>query len=350
MEITVNSLIEKHSPELGRNRQIMADSIECRNRAPIYSVESPSSELETISMIKHLPQTLTLSLAGIFLALASQACLAGEGAPTAVELANATYYGTDERTVTLTDGRWEGEPYVEDGAARPSVGLVEDFYLTGDLDGDGRDEAVVTLWQSSGGSGTFNYVAVVGRKNDEITNLGTAALGDRVQVRSGRIDGDVIVFDVVQQGEGDAACCPTQLATRNWSLADNQLKEGEAKITGKLSLATLAGTEWVLTHFNRNEPILEGAKVTLAFADDKVSGKSACNRYSAGVEQGEAPGDLKIGLAMGTRMACPGELMDLESKYLDALSRVTGFSFLAGKLVLTWEKDGDWLTMVFTPR
>ena len=300
-------------------------------------------------MIRHFPKTLTLSLAGIFLGLASQSCLAGEGAPTAVELANATYTGTEEGPVTLVDGRWEGEPYVEGGASRPSVGLMEDFYLVGDLDGDGRDEAVVTLWQSSGGSGTFNFVAVAGRKNDEVKNLGTAAMGDRVQVRSGRIDGGVIIFDVVQQGEGDAACCPTQLATRAWSLADNQLKEGDAMITGKLSLATLTGTEWVLTHLNRNEPTQEGAEVTLAFADDKISGKSACNRYSAGVEQGEAPGDLKIGLAMGTRMACPGELMDLESKYLDALSRVTGFSFLAGKLVLTWEKDGNWSAMIFAP-
>jgi heat shock protein HslJ len=300
-------------------------------------------------MTRHSPQTFTLSLAGIFLALAFQACLAGEGTPTAEELANATYYGTDECTITLIDGRWEGEPYVEDGAARPSLGLVEDFYLMGDLDGDGRDEAVVTLWQSSGGSGTFNYVAVVGRKNGEITNLGTAALGDRVQVRSGRIDGGVIIFNVVQQDEDDAACCPTQLATRTWTLAGDQLTEGDAIITGKLSLATLAGTEWVMTHFNRNEPIQEGAEVTLAFADGKISGKSACNRYSAGVEQGEAPGDLKIGLAMGTRMACPGDLMDLESKYLDALSRVKGFSFLAGKLLLTWEKDGNWSAMIFAP-
>ena len=301
-------------------------------------------------MTKHFPQIIDFSLAGIFLALASQACLAGEGAPTAVELANATYTGTGEGPVTLVNGRWEGEPFVEGGASRPSLGLVEDFYLFGDLDDDGQEEAVVTIWQSSGGSGTFNYVAVVGRKNGEITNLGTAALGDRVQVRSGRIDDGVIIFDVVQQGEGDAACCPTQLATRTWTLANDQLKEGDAMITGELSLASLAGTEWVLTHLNRNEPIQEGAEVTLVFAQDRVSGKSACNRYSAGVEQGEAPGDLKIGLAMGTRMACPGELMDLEHEYLDALSRVTGFSFLAGKLVLNWEKDGNWSTMMFTPR
>jgi len=43
------------------------------------------------------------------------------------------------------------------------------------------------------------------------------------------------------------------------------------------------------------------------------------------------------------------DLMDLESKYLDALSRVTGFSFLASKLVLNWEKDGNWSAMIFAP-
>ena len=300
-------------------------------------------------MSKNFSRFIFLSVAGVSLGVSSQICLADENAPTAEELANATYAGTEEGPVTLVDGHWQGEPYAEGGASRPTVGLVEDFSLAGDLDGDGREEVVVTLWQSSGGSGTFNYVAVVGRKNDEITNLGTAALGDRVQVRSGRIDGGVIIFDVVQPGEADAACCPSQLATRTWSLADDQLKEGDALVTGKLSLATVAGTEWVLTHFNRNETILEGAEVTLAFEHDRISGKSACNRYSAGVEQGEAPGKLKIGLAMGTRMACPGELMDLESKYLDALSRVTGFSFLAGKLVLNWEKDGNWSTMIFMP-
>jgi hypothetical protein len=254
-------------------------------------------------------KVIPLALSGMLLAFSSQLCLAGDGAPTAAELANATYTGIEEGPVTLVEGRWEGEPYVEGGASRPSAGLVEDFSLAGDLNGDGSNETVVLIWQSGDGSGTFSYLAVMGRSDDEVKNLATAEIGDRVKLRSGRIDDDLIILDVLQQGEGDAACCPTQLATRTWSLVDGQLNEGKMKITGK----------------------------------------SACNRYSAGVEQGEAPADLKIGPAMGTRMACPGELMDLEHKYLDALTHVTGFSFLAGKLVLTWEKDGNWSTMIFDP-
>jgi heat shock protein HslJ len=301
-------------------------------------------------MIRKFCPYYSLLLSGVILALLSQACLACGGSPTPEELATATYSGIEENPVMLSGGRWEGEPYAEGGASRPSVGLVKDFRLHGDLDGDGNDESVVLLWQSSGGSGTYSYVAVMSKKNDVVKNLTTAEIGDRVQVRSGRIEDRQIVLDVVQQGEGDAACCATQLASRSWSLANSQLTEGKAKITGTLSIEMLDGSEWVLTHLKQDEPLTEEAEVTLLFAGGQVSGKSACNRYSASVEQGDSPEDLKIGPAMGTRMACPGGLMGLEQQYLEALSQVTRFSFLAGKLVLNRGEDGGWSALFFAPR
>lgn len=288
----------------------------------------------------------SLVLTGVLLGLLPQNALAG--APTAEELANATYSGIEENPVTLIDGRWEGEPY-EGEASFPSVGIAGDFYLTGDLSGDGDDEAVVLLWSGSGGSGTFNYLAVANRKSDEIRTLGVVEIGDRVQVRSGRIEGGLILLDVVQHSEDDGACCPSELATRSWSLVGDQLKEGETDTTGKLSLETLVGSEWVLTHLKQNEAVAKEAEVTLLFADGQVSGKSACNRYSASIEQGDGPFDLNIGLAMGTRMACPPEIMKLEQQYLEALSLINSYSFLAGKLVLNWEKNGEWSAMFFAP-
>jgi heat shock protein HslJ len=330
-------------------RQNIAESFKWRNLSRINTLKYAQFALELPKMTLNTCKTIPLTLTGILLAFSSLPCLACEGAPTAAELANATYTGVEEGPVTLVEGRWQGEPYEEGGASRPSAGLVEDFSLAGDLNGDGLNEATVVLWQSSGGSGTFSYLAVMGHSDGEVKNLGTAEIGDRVKLRSGRIDDGSIFLDVLQQGEGDAACCPTQLATRTWSMVDGQLIEGEMEITGTLSLGTLAGTEWVLTQLNWKERLPGEAEVTLAFGEGKISGKSACNRYSASVEQGEEPADLKIGPAMGTRMACPGELMELEHKYLDALTHVTGFSFLAGKLVLTWENDGNWSTMLFTP-
>jgi heat shock protein HslJ len=291
-----------------------------------------------------------LPLAVLWLAVFSQSCVAGNSAPTLEELAEATYAGIEKGPVTLAGGRWEGEPYAEGGSSRPSVGLAKDFSLQGDLDGDGNDESVVLLWQSSGGSGTFDYIAVMDRQNGVAMNLATAGIGDRVQVRSGRIEDGLIVLDVVQQARGEAACCPSQLASRSWSLAGSELVEGEAQVTGTLSVGTLDGTEWVLEQLKQDVVIPSDVEVTLQFTDGKVSGKSACNRYSASVEQGESPRALKIGPAMGTRMACPDGLMELEQQYLAALSHLTGFSFQAGKLVLERLDDGEYSVMVFTAR
>jgi len=104
------------------------------------------------------------------------------GAPTAFELAHATYTGIMDAPVTLIDGRWEGEPFVEGGASRPTVGLVDHFILTGDLDEDGLDEAVALLWESSGGSGNRLFLAAVSSGEDVVTNLGTALTVEIISV------------------------------------------------------------------------------------------------------------------------------------------------------------------------
>ena len=119
-------------------------------------------------------------------------------APTLDELGNASYAGIYDEPVQLVDGRYEGEPFVEGGASRPTAGVAPELRLVGDLDGNGVDEAVVLLWTNSGGSGTFNYVAVAGRRGDDVVNLGTAPLGDRVQVRAARVvEGTVELLSLI---------------------------------------------------------------------------------------------------------------------------------------------------------
>lgn len=279
----------------------------------------------------------------------AQANPTSSGVPTLTELRNATYTGTGDEPVSLVEGHWEGEPYVEGGAARPRAGLVDNVYYTGDLDGDGTQKAVVILWRSGAGTGVNTYVMVMARQNGEIENIGTALIGDRVKLRGGKIVDGKVILEVLQAGENDAMCCPTMLATRTWSMQGDQLVEGEIEMTGKLSLAALEGTEWVLTHMNRNQPVPEGAEVTLAFSNGRIAGKSACNRYSAGVEEGESASNIHIGQSMSTMMACPDELMRIERQYLDALLNVTSFSFLAGGLVLSGQKkDGSQYSLLFS--
>lgn len=271
--------------------------------------------------------------------------------PTLEEAANATYTGVYvDKVVTLKDGRWEGEPFVLDGASRPKVGLIDDFQLNGDLNGDGSDETVVFLWESSGGSGTFTYVAAVGWRDDRLVNLGSALVGNRVQLQAGRVSDGKIELDVVQQGSGDAACCPGQTATRVWSPGAEGLEEGPVLATGALSLTDLAGVEWVLTELEWNEPAPPRPEVTLVFDGERITGKSACNRYFAGVQAGDMPGDLVISEIGGTRMACPDEVMSMENHYLEALGNTTRHSFLFGKLALTWQQNKAVHTMRFAPR
>ncbi len=119
-------------------------------------------------------------------------------------------------------------------------------------------------------------------------------------------------------------------------------------MVGKLSLDILDGSEWALTHLDLGQPINKDMDVTLAFTGDRIAGKSACNRYSAGIAEGDRPGSIQIGQSMGTRMACPDELMKIERQYLDTLSRVTDFNFHAGSLALNGQTtDGTRYTMLF---
>ena len=271
------------------------------------------------------------------------------GAPTAFELANATYSSIMDQPVTLTDGRWEGEPFVEGGASRPTVGLVDHFVLTGDLDKDGHEEAAVLLWESSGGSGNRLFLAVMARRNGDIVTLGTSMIGDRVQIRSGAIDDGRIILDLIRAGPEDAACCPTQKALVTWALSTDGLSRIANETTGTLSLADLGGHEWTLLELGRDQPLPEDVEISLVFKDDKVFGNSGCNSYFAGVVSPK-PGELGFNGMGATRMACPEPLMDLERHYLSTLAGATSYTFLAGRLVLSCETDAGSMALVYTPQ
>jgi heat shock protein HslJ len=278
---------------------------------------------------------------------------ANRSAPTLEELRNAAYEGVEEAggSLTLTDGKWEGEPFVEGGASRPSVILVRDLRLVGDLDGDGREEAVVLLAAETGGSGEMVYLAVVRRTGTALENIATAPVGDRVQLRDWRIDGRAIVLEVVQAGEKDAACCPGDLVTRSWRLRPDGLAEGPPTTTGRLSLGALAGVEWVLRAWARGEPAPAVPEVTLKLDGNRFEGGAGCNNYFAPVKSGEQPGSLRVGPVGATRKACPEREMEVEDRFLRQLAGARELRFSAGRLALSYgEKDAASGVMLFERR
>ena len=86
----------------------------------------------------------------------------------------------------------------------------------------------------------------------------------------------------------------------------------------------------------------EGARPTLAVdSDGRVSGFSGVNRYTSAL----SPDDLDQGLfSLGpvatTRMAGPPEAMNLESRFLETLDKVSAYSVQGDVLVLEDAREG----------
>jgi heat shock protein HslJ len=271
-----------------------------------------------------------------------RAAPAADAAPTIDELKRASFGGLQVHagTITLVGGRWEGKPSAAGGASRPRVDLVTDLRLAADLDGDGREEAVVLLTESTGGSGVLVDLAVTAHDGDAVRNVATVLLGDRVQVRDVRLVGATLVADLVRAGPGDAASCPGEMVTRLFSLKQDHLDEiPSSAAPGRLSLEALLGVEWVLRRWSSSEPAPAQPEVTLAYDDGGISGSAGCNRYFAPAS-GQAPGQIAVGPAGATRMACPPEVMAVEKRFLGILPRVDRYAFLAGQLTLSYEQDG----------
>ena len=102
---------------------------------------------------------------------------------------------------------------------------MKDFMVLGDVDGDGVNEALVVIWQSSGGSGTFNYIALAAFEGGKAVNVATAEVGDRVRIQAAAIENGIIRLEVIEHGPDEPACCPTQKATRRYDKELNPIPD-----------------------------------------------------------------------------------------------------------------------------
>jgi len=191
------------------------------------------------------------------------------------------------------------------------------------------------------------YVAVLGVRDGKLVNLGTAQVGDRAKVRNVWLEQGRIVMDLVEAGPKDAACCPTQMARKTYAMDGGALKQSKSEALGTVTIGTLATNEWQLAQID-GQPLAAGVKPpVIHFEVSSVRGFAGCNRFTAPVKE-ITPGEIDIGPAAATKMACPPEQMELEQKFLAQLDKVNRYSFMAGQLALSWQDKSAGGVLLFS--
>ena len=101
-------------------------------------------------------------------------------------------YNIDNRNVLLKDGQFEQE-IVPGSATKEKI----DYFgneAKGDLNGDGKDDAIVILTQDAGGTGVFYYVVAALNSDKGCVGTNSILLGDRIAPQNNLIDGNGVVI------------------------------------------------------------------------------------------------------------------------------------------------------------
>jgi hypothetical protein len=135
--------------------------------------------------------------------------------PVASIIGNLSYGGVLEEPITLRDGVAE---YSDGSSGKPSVRLVPDSIVTGDLDADGKEDAVAVLRNETSGTGRFVYLVAVLDVSGEATPTQALMIGDRIIVKSLAARDGKVTAELVVQGPNDGLCCPTLDVTKAYAL------------------------------------------------------------------------------------------------------------------------------------
>jgi heat shock protein HslJ len=308
-------------------------------QASVSPIAEPNGQAETAA-VKEAPTTAV-------------AAAAATGVIPMEALKNATYSGIYDEPIRLTDGLYEGQPFVEGDASRPLVEYIDGTEMFGDLDGDGVEDAVVFLHESSGGSGIFTYVSAQLNRDGRPVDAGAVWIEDRIGVKSAAIEGGQIVLDIIMAGPGDPACCGTHKAHKTYVLREGRLVEttAEGGALVRVSTADLDGTGWTLLELNHDQPAIADSNVTISFHDGRITGFGGCNEYAGSFNLGEEnPLVMTISPVIAPQKSCPEPVASQEAAYFTALEGVSHWGYVFGKLGLYYGdgQDGE-SQLLFAP-
>ena len=269
----------------------------------------------------------------------------------AAKLGGLTYSGILlDQPVTLTGGVGT---YADENTGQPYVQLVDQLIPTGDLDGDGAEDAAAFLVDNSTGSADFVYLVAVLSARTDPQPLEAIMIGDRTPVKSLAIEGGEIIAEFIGPGPDDVACCPTRNMRQVFQLQDGGLVMRGSEDLGEASLAGLQGTNWRLVELNLDqEPALPETEITLRFEEDEISGSTGCSTYSSSIAAGEygLPQSLMVGPISAAQSSCTDSVSQQETAYLDLLAAVIAWRYDFGRLSLTYKIGEEGLgELIYSP-
>lgn len=146
-----------------------------------------------------------------------------------VDFKNFTYSpycaGEELQKIAVKDGEYSKET--------PMDGWVDHIYFNvmnvayGDLNADGKDEAVVITVCNTGGTGNFTEGFLYTIRNSKPALVARIPGGDRAYggLHESSIKNGVLSVESYDAGEMGGACCPEYIETTNYKLTAGKLKE-----------------------------------------------------------------------------------------------------------------------------
>jgi invasion protein IalB len=132
----------------------------------------------------------------------------------------------DNAKLSVKDGKYFRARSEEEGSEDPMYFAVGDVEF-GDLDGDGKEEAVIISLCNTGGTGNFTEAYVFSMKNGVPFRVVTLSGGDRAYggLREAKIKNGVLAVTSNDVGEFGAACCPEFVVTNRYRMRNGKLSE-----------------------------------------------------------------------------------------------------------------------------
>ncbi len=151
--------------------------------------------------------------------------------------ASLTILGSDQilRDITLKDGKYEeGTDPAQPGYVLIHLGQKIAF---GDLNGDGLEDAAVTMVENFGGTGEFVSVVAILNQAGQPKPAANALIDDRPILNELAIQNGEIFVDAIVHGPNDPMCCAALPKTGYYRLIENSL------ILSRLTSKTSEGSE-----------------------------------------------------------------------------------------------------------